>query len=194
MNVSSSYTSISNIHVPHETDTQKKHGAFISARCGNENQSSNHSPNSSRPIEEKVEIQKLKTRDSEVKSHEMAHIAAGGQFVRGSAQYEYQIGPDGKQYVIGGEVSIDCSAVSGDPKATITKMQTIRKAALAPANPSGQDRAVASQATSLEAKARKEIAQQDENQSDAHTSQSKKGHEKNASHSEAQQQSIDIVA
>jgi hypothetical protein len=39
-------------------------------------------------------------------------------------------------------------------------MQTVKRAALAPAQPSGQDRAVASQAGAIEAQARKEMAMQ----------------------------------
>ena len=57
-----------------------------------------------------------------------------------------------------GEVSIDVSAVPGDPEATIRKAQVIRKAALAPANPSSQDRSVAYAATKMEMKARQELA------------------------------------
>jgi hypothetical protein len=48
--------------------------------------------------------------------------------------------PDGCDYALGGEVAIDTSAIAGDPEATLRKMEQIRRAALAPANPSGQDR------------------------------------------------------
>ena len=85
--------------------------------------------------EEQQEVAKLKQRDAEVRAHEQAHIAAGGHYVRGGANYEYQTGPDGKRYAVGGEVSIDTSPVPDDPQATITKMQTVRRAALAPAKP-----------------------------------------------------------
>jgi hypothetical protein len=57
-------------------------------------------------------------------------------------------------------VNIDTSSVSGDPQATIQKAQMIRAAALAPANPSAQDRAVATQANRMEAKARQELQQE----------------------------------
>ncbi|MBD3346790.1 MAG: hypothetical protein GF401_17170 [Chitinivibrionales bacterium] len=110
--------------------------------------------------EERREVRELQTRDREVRAHEAAHVAAGGQYVRGGASYEYQVGPDGKQYAVGGEVSIDTSPIAGNPQATIQKMQVVRKAALAPAQPSGQDRSVAAQATQNEAKARQELAQQ----------------------------------
>ncbi len=57
----------------------------------------------------------------------------------------------------GGEVSIDSSPVPGDPEATARKAQTIKRAALAPREPSGQDRQVAAQAAQLEAQARQQI-------------------------------------
>ncbi len=107
--------------------------------------------------EEQKQVDELKARDAEVKAHEQAHIAAGGSYVRGGASYDYQTGPDGKKYAVGGEVSIDTSPVEGDPQATIYKAQVILKAALAPAEPSRQDKSVASQARQMMASARKEL-------------------------------------
>lgn len=107
--------------------------------------------------EDQQVVQELKQRDQEVRTHEHAHVAAGGQYVRGGVQYEYQTGPDGKRYAVGGEVSIDTSPVSGDPEATIRKAQTIRRAALAPAQPSAQDRRAAAAASQMEMKARQEM-------------------------------------
>lgn len=109
--------------------------------------------------EEKQTVNDLKKRDAEVKAHEAAHMAAGGGVVQGSASYEYQSGPDGKMYAVGGEVKIDVSP-ENTPDETIRKMQQIRAAALAPAQPSGTDRAVAAQASQLEAQARMEKMQQ----------------------------------
>jgi len=93
-------------------------------------------------------VEELKKIDTEVRRHEMAHIAAGGQFITSGANFTYKQGPDGKNYVIGGEVGIDTSPVPGDPEATIRKMRQIKNAALAPANPSAQDLKVASKAAS----------------------------------------------
>jgi len=108
--------------------------------------------------EERQQVDKLKDRDAEVRAHEAAHMAAGGAHVRGGATYSYQQGPDGKQYAIGGEVGIDVSTISGNPQATIQKMQQVRAAALAPAEPSGADRAVAAAASQVEAQAREQLA------------------------------------
>jgi hypothetical protein len=64
------------------------------------------------------------------------------------------------QYAVGGEVKIDVSPVSGDPDATIRKMQTVIAAAMAPANPSSADIATAAQASKTQASARAEAAEQ----------------------------------
>jgi len=104
-------------------------------------------------------IQRLASRDREVRAHERAHASVGGQFA-GSPSYEFQRGPDGVSYAIGGEVSISTGGVPDDPEATIAKAQQIQRAALAPADPSSQDRAVAAGAASLELQALAELAQQ----------------------------------
>ncbi len=97
-------------------------------------------------------ITKLQARDTEVRAHEAAHMAAGGG-IAGGASYDYQIGPDGKAYAIGGEVPIDMSP-EGNAKDTQAKMQKVKAAALAPANPSPQDIKVAATASMIEMKAK----------------------------------------
>ena len=111
---------------------------------------------------EQAEIAELQRRDQEVRSHEQAHISAAGGLANGGASFSFQRGPDGKQYAVGGEVAIDTSPVSGNPDATIQKAQQIRAAALAPTNPSTQDRAVAASATALEAQARQELQREEQ--------------------------------
>ncbi len=111
---------------------------------------------------EQAQVRYLRTRDRVVRSHEQAHRAAGGGFVRGGPRYNYQTGPDGRQYAVGGEVSIDSSPVRGDPAATVRKAQTVRRAALAPANPSPQDRQVAASASRMENQAWAEMARMKE--------------------------------
>lgn len=107
--------------------------------------------------EELRQLEKLRQRDQEVRAHEQAHIAAGGQYVRGGANFEYQRGPDGKLYAVGGEVSIDASPVPNNPSATIRKMETVIRAALAPAQPSAQDYQVAARAQMEISKAQMEL-------------------------------------
>ncbi len=84
---------------------------------------------------------------------------AGGALVKRGASYQYTTGPDGKRYAVAGEVTIDSFVVSDTPQATITKMQQVRRAALAPAEPSAQDRSVATSASQKEAQARQELRQ-----------------------------------
>lgn len=90
-------------------------------------------------------VTELKARDREVRDHEQAHKRVGGAYAS-SPTYDYQTGPDGKQYAVGGQVKIDASPVPDDPEATIAKMEIVKAAALAPAEPSSADRQVAAQA------------------------------------------------
>jgi hypothetical protein len=110
------------------------------------------------PEDEQKRVQDLKARDREVRAHEAAHLAAAGGYAQGGANFSYSRGPDGKLYATGGEVSIDSSAVAGDPEATLRKAQVVQRAALAPAEPSGQDRQVAAEAAAMATQARQEMA------------------------------------
>ncbi len=103
-------------------------------------------------------LQELRQRDQEVRSHEQAHINAGGAHVQGGASFAYTQGPDNQYYATSGEVQIDTAPVYGNPEKTIEKAQTVRQAALAPAQPSAEDFAVAAKATQMEAQARMEKA------------------------------------
>lgn len=117
--------------------------------------------------EAEAQLRKLKQRDAEVRAHERAHMAAAGGNAVGGPHYEYQKGPDGKQYAIGGHVDISLSSVDGDPEESEKNAQEVRRAALAPGQPSGQDRAVAAQAASMEAKAKTEkLEEKNDEQSD----------------------------
>jgi hypothetical protein len=85
----------------------------------------------------------------------MAHKTAGGQYA-GAIRYQYATGPDGQAYIVGGEVSIDTSEAK-TPEETLRKMEQVKRAAMAPADPSPQDCSVASAATRIEQKARYEL-------------------------------------
>lgn len=102
------------------------------------------------------EIARLKATDAKVKSHEAAHKAAGGA-ITGPVSYTYTRGPDGKTYVTGGEVPISVTP-GKTPEETISRMQQVIRAALAPSDPSAQDRAVAAQASTQVQKAQQEKA------------------------------------
>lgn len=104
-------------------------------------------------------VQELQQRDREVRAHEMAHVAAGGALVVRGAQFEYELGPDGQRYAVGGDVLIDTSP-GRTPQETLVKAQRIVATALAPADPSPQDYKVAAEANLMAAQARVEIARE----------------------------------
>jgi hypothetical protein len=148
---------------------------------------------------EKQQVQKLKQRDQEVRAHERAHMAAGAGLVQGGASFSMQRGPDGRMYAVGGEVKIDTSA-ENDPDATIRKMQQVKRAALAPAEPSGTDRAVAAQAGQVEAQARQEkndlekVERDDERADRSTDGEGSTAPGRRPYHTEAIGQALDIVA
>ena len=122
-------------------------------------QTAGPAPAGERPLssEQKDLVTKLAARDTAVRAHEAAHQAAAAG-LGGGASFTYETGPDGKRYAVGGEVPV--SLRSGrTPQETLSNAQTVRSAALAPADPSSQDLAVAAQATQMEAAARQQMAQ-----------------------------------
>ena len=116
------------------------------------------------PLEDvrtRVAIQQLQARDREVRQHEQAHMAAAGGLLKSGPSYSYITGPDGKRYAVGGSVEIDTSETSDDPEANLEKGRRIQAAALAPAEPSGADLAVAKLGARIEQRARAEIARRE---------------------------------
>lgn len=114
------------------------------------------SPMGELSLEDYLKLTNLKTRDREVRTHEQAHLAAAGQYAAGGASFTFQVGPDGNRYAVSGEVPVDISSGSS-PEETIRKMERIRAAALAPAQPSAADRQIAAQASMKAAQARQEL-------------------------------------
>ncbi len=113
---------------------------------------------------EREEVKKLKETDKKVRQHEQAHMAAGAGLIISGAQFEYKRGPDGQLYAVSGEVTIDTSEVPNNPEATLEKAKKIQRAALAPQDPSPQDRQVAAKARQMENKARMEIMKEKQEQ------------------------------
>ncbi|MEZ5064694.1 MAG: putative metalloprotease CJM1_0395 family protein [bacterium] len=108
--------------------------------------------------EDQGRVRELQTRDREVRAHEAAHGSAGGALA-GGASFTLETGPDGRQYAVGGEVPITI-AEGSTPAETIRNAQQVRRAALAPAEPSAADRQVAADASALETRARVEQARE----------------------------------
>lgn len=146
---------------PDDVESKEEHDQQVRGQEATEADEANEAA-SDLTEEEQEQVSELKSRDREVRSHEQAHLAAAGPYATGGPSYEYQQGPDGRRYAIGGEVGIDTSPVSGDPEATIQKAQQIRAAAVAPASPSSQDQQVAAAATQMESQARAELSKQNQ--------------------------------
>jgi len=110
-------------------------------------------------------IRELSVRDRQVRAHEQAHLAAAGGLAQGGASFSYQTGPDGQRYAVGGEVAISVAS-SSDPRENIANAQQLRRAALAPADPSAQDRSVAARAVAMQSEAQAALvtAQREETQ------------------------------
>ena len=110
--------------------------------------------------DERRQVQQLADRDREVRAHEQAHLSAAGSRATSGASFSYTEGPDGRRYATGGEVTIDTSPVQGDPEATLRAAELVQRAALAPAEPSAQDRQVAAAANTMAQVASAELSQQ----------------------------------
>ncbi len=135
------------------SDKWQLYYSFIKARM-------QKTPMSEKKSEKEREVvEKLRKIDRKVRAHEMAHLIAGGPYVRGGPYYKYITGPDGKRYAVAGEVKIDTSEEK-DPEKTIRKMEVVRRAALAPADPSPTDRRVAAEASAKEARARMKLMEE----------------------------------
>ena len=113
--------------------------------------------------EQQAQLRQLQKTDRSVRAHEMAHVAASGGLASSGASYSYQTGPDGQRYAVSGEVSIDTSA-GRTPEETLAKATRIRAAALAPADPSPQDRKVAAMADRMAMQALTEISTREREQ------------------------------
>ena len=109
--------------------------------------------------EEERIVEELKQTDREVRAHEQAHKTIAGPYA-GAISYQTVTGPDGRQYAVAGEVDIDVSPIPNNPEATIRKMDIVIRAALAPAEPSPQDQAVARAAQQTRAQAQRELQEQ----------------------------------
>lgn len=137
------------------TNSLRQGGASTTA--GNTASQSSTASNGQLTAAQQSQVDELKAIDRKVRAHEQAHLSVGGDLVRGGASFIYEKGPDGKQYAVAGEVSIDTSE-GRTPEETIPKAQHIRETALAPVDPSAQDRQVAAYASNMEQQARMEVA------------------------------------
>ena len=88
-------------------------------------------------------LAKFRNKDASIKSHEQSHAAMAT--TTSPISYNYQEGPDGKMYAVGGSVRLDTS-IPADTEAAIAKIDRIKAASTGVDNPSGADMAIASAA------------------------------------------------
>ena len=95
-------------------------------------------------------LEKFKSMDSQVRSHEQNHASLANTTT--PIQYNYQMGPDGKMYATGGSVRLDTSMPS-DPEAAANKLEQLKKSATsAGSDMSSADSTIAIQANLMKAR------------------------------------------
>lgn len=102
------------------------------------------------------EIEELKTYEKMVIAHERTHMIVGGG-IAGAPSYTYTIGPDGKKYVSGGNVTMRIPQANSFEN-MIRNLKRVKAAATAPSNPSPQDMQTAAIASAREASIKTEYA------------------------------------
>ena len=88
-------------------------------------------------------LDKLKLSDSKIREHEQSHASLGT--TTSPISYNYQAGPDGKLYAVGGSVRLETS-IPDDPKQASYKLDRIAKASSGVNDLSGADAQITIQA------------------------------------------------
>lgn len=104
-----------------------------------------------------AEVRTLRIQERQVRRTQFVKAAVGGATVTG-ASYQFDIGPDGHRYIVGGDVALDVNPVEGDPRATIHKMQRVRAAAVISHTPTRNDRNATFASVRTEGSARIQLA------------------------------------
>lgn len=183
MTGSLSPTGTSTAYVPARVVATRNAAIGVGARTGStaENASREKRTESQLSEADQQKVNALKQTDRRVRAHEMAHVAAGGSLVKSGANFNYETGPDGQRYAVGGEVAIDASP-GRSPEETIDKATRIKAAALAPADPSPQDRQVAALAARMALQASIERTIQQKNSGEAQNAGDRKPDNATANH------------
>lgn len=84
----------------------------------------------------KQEIDAMQQWEDYVKQHELEHAMIGGSHV-GSISYVYRYGPDGRKYVVGGQVSV--SMPKGLNHTSLNELEKLKNATTAPTDLSTKD-------------------------------------------------------
>ena len=86
--------------------------------------------------------QRLESRDRDVRAHELAHYHAGQPYSR-APEYFFVTGPGGRQFAVGGLTPMESALDPGNHATALAKLRILRRAVLAPTDPSPRDREVA---------------------------------------------------
>ncbi|HOP62134.1 MAG TPA: putative metalloprotease CJM1_0395 family protein [Spirochaetota bacterium] len=100
--------------------------------------------------------EQLKARDREVRQHEAAHSRSPELIKVGATRFDYTIGPDGKAYATGGKVTLSTGSAR-TPEEALSKAEALKKAAMAPGEPSSKDFQAMNAAVAMEHEARNRI-------------------------------------
>lgn len=113
-------------------------------------------PKTAEDLKLTAEIKRLKMWEDHVIAHERMHQLAGGEFA-GAPSYTYTVGPDGKRYIQGGEVTMYVPAGLSLEDSEFA-LERVKRAATAPSDPSPQDSKTAAMASARQASVRAKIA------------------------------------
>ncbi len=97
---------------------------------------------------ERYLINQLRARDRKVRAHELLHYRTGRPYTR-APEYWFVTGPRGRRFAITGVTLFDTTLDTSDPEQAIRKLQALKRAALAPRDPSRIDLRVAREFTRL---------------------------------------------
>lgn len=106
----------------------------------------------------KDEIIRMQNWENHVISHELQHMISGGN-VTGAPSYIYEMGPDGKKYVVGGKVKLyvpSMNTLMNDPAA----LNRLKSATSAPSDASPHDLTASAIAAKIAQKVKMKISQQ----------------------------------
>jgi hypothetical protein len=105
--------------------------------------------------DELQQLRELERRDLQVRTRDMAFIAAAGG-AAGSYSLEYETGPDGRRYAVGADIKLDTSE-GATPEQTLAKARALRAATMSARGESSSDASAAAKAVRMEAEARAQI-------------------------------------
>jgi hypothetical protein len=83
-------------------------------------------------------VRDLARQDEEVQRRAKRQYLIGQPYAA-HPEFWYVIGPRSRQYAVTGLTRFDAAMIEGDPAATLKKLQTLRRAALAPLAPTDED-------------------------------------------------------